>query len=1072
MRMSDAIITILGAAGTVLKNTREDNKRLAAEAATSAAEMKKWREKKEWEALNLPTLKAVGESKVPIDLKIGNAQSDALVEGSVMPLKVNNEMMAEYYKFKGLGTKIQDEHGEDKKFMGLDGKMRTMTYGQFQAQAQGTQEAMNLVANFNAKKKLGYTDAIAENDLMYAVKQKLAENGLNFKGTNEQLLVRLEGFLEQEAKDKKALELEHHKQLKLLEREQAEIDKHNTKMQAYQDLSDGNLFAARDMFPQNSLVQQDLSRQQLEENPLIRNNLGKILRAVESHTAGNTKLLRLHPEALKIHNTVANKAEGKFMKINPIFNYYQLKNITKPEDISFAMQQLINIPDEVYNHKTFTQNKTALNLQVSQLVLQATGQSLDMLFGKDKLTPNDYLKTAIDFKKLGLLSENHPDWLNTAIENITGKQLTDVKNSKSNSNKQTQVVMSNTNDVDGTPDGKITISEISSNGLPSDSSIERVYVYEDEENLKDKEANRVRIQKDVALASAVMNKSPEQVVSIIDQGNVLNTQAVAVSKNILYVRNNSMEGYNYTEISDDIAANDPVAMKKFRRNTTALALTHGPVTNVDQEHGLQVNSYAFHIRKGELLAYGINKKVAFEKITGTKVPDTDPPFQIDLQRKNKDYVLRGENLNKVIKENMFADIKELNNAKRMGQNSLQVSNLLLENFDLVDRIAINRGEQLDFGTAMIRTPLGANLAMAVDGIKSSIQDVTNILGLGGESKLFSFLNTNIGDSDILTRGSINNEQLTAALTEDVTGMLKSIDTQIATEVDPTKIRNLEKNKKMMLKLVSDHADFVKGLDAGQYSNAQIQNVATRKMLHAALVFYTAAAFQGEGGKAISDGDRKFVEWALGYKTFTNIAQRKAAIMGMMKIVGKTTAINELITSGDPRLMYVGLHYNKYFGMNTLSALDLQRVPDFVQQAYAGNIQEAIDKNEITFNQGTYWLGKGNSVPENSIEEQESSSYLAGTNDIRALTPFQTFTYYGQEIRNAMTEENFNSVMTTAAQLSLKRADDRNKQVFNLLMQQYPTLFENWKGQPLTKQIAENYGINNWTGFKLSFEKDV
>ena len=101
MRMSDAIITILGAAGTVLKNTREDNKRLAAEAATSAAEMKKWREKKEWEALNLPTLKAVGESKVPIDLKIGNAQSDALVVGAVMPLKVNNEMMAEYYKFKG-----------------------------------------------------------------------------------------------------------------------------------------------------------------------------------------------------------------------------------------------------------------------------------------------------------------------------------------------------------------------------------------------------------------------------------------------------------------------------------------------------------------------------------------------------------------------------------------------------------------------------------------------------------------------------------------------------------------------------------------------------------------------------------------------------------------------------------------------------------------------------------------------------------------------------------------------------------------------------------------------------------
>ena len=40
------------------------------------------------------------------------------------------------------------------------------------------------------------------------------------------------------------------------------------------------------------------------------------------------------------------------------------------------------------------------------------------------------------------------------------------------------------------------------------------------------------------------------------------------------------------------------------------------------------------------------------------------------------------------------------------------------------------------------------------------------------------------------------------------------------------------------------------------------------------------------------------------------------------------------------------------------------------------------------------------------------------------------------------------------------------------MQQYPTLFETWKGEPLTKHIAEKYGVNNWTGFKLSFEKDV
>ena len=100
-----------------------------------------------------------------------------------------------------------------------------------------------------------------------------------------------------------------------------------------------------------------------------------------------------------------------------------------------------------------------------------------------------------------------------------------------------------------------------------------------------------------------------------------------------------------------------------------------------------------------------------------------------------------------------------------------------------------------------------------------------------------------------------------------------------------------------------------------------QELATRKMLHAALVFYTAAAFQGEGGKAISDGDRKFVEWALSYDTFTNVNQRIAAVKGMMKIIARARDVNRLLVSNDPRENYIGLNYNKFYGENTIEEAD-------------------------------------------------------------------------------------------------------------------------------------------------------
>ena len=112
------------------------------------------------------------------------------------------------------------------------------------------------------------------------------------------------------------------------------------------------------------------------------------------------------------------------------------------------------------------------------------------------------------------------------------------------------------------------------------------------------------------------------------------------------------------------------------------------------------------------------------------------------------------------------------------------------------------------------------------------------------------------------------------------------------------------------------ADIANGDSTTEASKSAL--LAQQKMYHSALVFYAAAAFQGEGGKAISDGDRKFVEWALNYGSFTTVVQRLYAIQGMVKIISKSMMINELLSSTDANKVYVGLHYNEYFGANVIT----------------------------------------------------------------------------------------------------------------------------------------------------------
>jgi len=166
-----------------------------------------------------------------------------------------------------------------------------------------------------------------------------------------------------------------------------------------------------------------------------------------------------------------------------------------------------------------------------------------------------------------------------------------------------------------------------------------------------------------------------------------------------------------------------------------------------------------------------------------------------------------------------------------------------------------------------------------------------------------------------------------------------------------------------------------------------QLFAQQKMLHAALVFYTAAAFQGEGGKAISDGDRKFVEWALSYGVLTNVDQRRHAIAGMLKIIGKARVVNEYMASADPRDNYVGKNFNRIYGDSVITG---NEVPTELLVAYSHlygdpkNI-ELVQMGKI----GTGILKKSQEVSKQKVGENRVSLGTVTPADITRSDPLST-----------------------------------------------------------------------------------
>ena len=99
------------------------------------------------------------------------------------------------------------------------------------------------------------------------------------------------------------------------------------------------------------------------------------------------------------------------------------------------------------------------------------------------------------------------------------------------------------------------------------------------------------------------------------------------------------------------------------------------------------------------------------------------------------------------------------------------------------------------------------------------------------------------------------------------------------------------------------------------------------LLRTSLVFYAAAIFQGEGGKAISDGDRKAVERALAISNWATVDQARASLIQFDKSMGTIVARARAVSSGQPSVVWAGLNYYNVYD-NESEMMD--RLPDSQQ----------------------------------------------------------------------------------------------------------------------------------------------
>lgn len=140
-----------------------------------------------------------------------------------------------------------------------------------------------------------------------------------------------------------------------------------------------------------------------------------------------------------------------------------------------------------------------------------------------------------------------------------------------------------------------------------------------------------------------------------------------------------------------------------------------------------------------------------------------------------------------------------------------------------------------------------------------------------------------------------------------------------TDADKTVAQNQDGslNDPFLNKIIGELEQYENNVDLNDYFNTESGNkasdIAKQQALHSMAVYFIAAALQGEGGKAISDADREFVQWALQYSTFSNVEQRKGALEGVKFILAKVYAQTSAASSDDVRRVWASQEMDKVFG---------------------------------------------------------------------------------------------------------------------------------------------------------------
>jgi len=245
--------------------------------------------------------------------------------------------------------------------------------------------------------------------------------------------------------------------------------------------------------------------------------------------------------------------------------------------------------------------------------------------------------------------------------------------------------------------------------------------------------------------------------------------------------------------------------------------------------------------------------------------------------------------------------------------------------------------------------------------------------LTGAISLYEQAKTAGGDIFSILTGGIESKQFNSeamtnkitAQTEGLDSQMSALNTQIATATGKektdleTRLKNLNAAKGLLDSLKTTfsgmnmndaylNADDFKGNTTKQDS-IRISKLA---LLRGGLVFYAAAIFQGEGGKAISDGDRELVTRALAVSPFATRDQALAALdefdLGMASIIGRADRIG----NGNIQQKWAALNYTNVYPMlndsnNSMNRRSLPNSTDWTSKIAESSVTSNVDNTETS-----------------------------------------------------------------------------------------------------------------------------